>query len=420
MKPSNDIRLEVISAKRESKHLDFKKRFDPDQAKDWCEIIKDIVAMANSGGGIIIIGVNNDGSSAKENIAAVLKIDSAQITDKIAKYTDEQFDNFSMQETARKGHKIAVLQIGGVSVPMVFIQPGTYAIEGGKQTTAFSKGSIYFRHGAKSEPGNSKDLREVIERELKRVKKSWLGNIRKIVNAPPAYKAVMLPPEIKESDLKNAYPIKIVDDPNAPAYRKVWDESPYQSPQEIVIGALKSWKHDKTSYASESDIWTLYFNRKDVQLDEEKAECLLESAINRHAPFFYWAKLLSFDCLNSFIQRVATKGKYPAPNMVLKLAHAIGGKVGYELIDHVAKNCSYPSVKGVANVLKKTVESKNRLKKVYETKVKIETQPIDVEKVKMADLEKLMDDAIKTKNKTEIKRIDAILYGPELEAKRKN
>jgi len=410
----------AIEAKRESKHLDFKEKFDPKSSKDWCEIIKDIVAMANSGGGMIVIGVKNDGSPSQENIFAILNnLDPAHITDKIAKYTGEQFDNFSIQEANRNGYKIVVLQIGYATIPLVFIQPGTYDVGDGKQKAAFSQGSIYFRHGAKSEPGNSKDLRESVERELDRIKKSWLGNIRKVVSSPPAYKAVMLPPEVKESDLINAFPIRIVDDPNAPAYRKIWDDSPYQTPEEILTGALKSWRRDKTSYASESDLWTLYAHRKNLQLDEEKAECLLEGSINRHTPFFFWAKFLSFDHLHNFMLRIGKEGKYPAPNMSLKLAYAIGGRVGFELIDYIAQNCSYPSVKSVAKTLKKSVESKNRLKKVYGTKVKIEARSIDVEKAKKTDLEKLLNEAVNLKNKTEIKRIDALLYGPELELKRK-
>ncbi len=420
MKRGSQKSLEsAIEAKRESKYLDFKENFDPKSSRDWCEIIKDIVAMANSGGGAIIVGVKNDGSPSRDDISAVLHIDSAQITDKVAKYTGEQFDNFTLHAANRKGHEIAVLQLGSVSVPMVFIQPGTYDVGDGKQKTAFSHGSIYFRHGAKSEPGNSKDLRDSVERELERIKKSWLGNIRKMVSAPPTYKAVMLPPEVKESDLINAVPIRIVDDPNAPAYRKLWDNSPYQSSEEIVIGALKSWRRDKTSYASESDLWTLYVHRKSLHLDEEKAECLLECSINRHAPFFFWAKFLSFDHLHDFIQRIAKEGKHPAPNMVLKLGHAIGGRVGLELLDYVAQNCNYPSVKSVAKTLKKTVESKNRLKKVYGTKVKMETRYIDVERAKRVEIEGLMDEAIKLKNKSEIKRLDALLYGSEIEVKGK-
>jgi len=47
---------------KESKHTDFKGRFDTSKAEDWCEIVKDIVAMANSGGGSIVAGIDDDGT----------------------------------------------------------------------------------------------------------------------------------------------------------------------------------------------------------------------------------------------------------------------------------------------------------------------------------------------------------------------
>ena len=46
-----------------------------------------------------------------------------------------------------------------------------------KQKTAFSAGTVYFRHGAKSEPGTSEDLRASLERELDRIRSSWLDGI---------------------------------------------------------------------------------------------------------------------------------------------------------------------------------------------------------------------------------------------------
>lgn len=394
MKQENDKSLDrAISAKRESKYLDFKEKFDPNQAEDWCEIIKDIVAITNSGGGMIIIGVKNDGSPSKEDVSAVLRLDPAKITDKIAKYTGDQFGDFSIQEADRKGHKIAVLQTACVPVPMVFIQPGTYDVGERKQKTAFSRGSIYFRHGAKSEPGNSKDLREWVERELERIRKLWLVNIRKVVYAPTGYKVELLPPQ-------------------------VWDEAPYRSPQEMVVGIMKSWKRNKSSYASETDIWTLYASRNSLDLDEERAEALLESAINRHAPFFFWAKLLSSLRLKDFIKRIAKDGKYPAPNMAAKLAHAIGGKVGTELLDYIAKNCNYLSTKNRTDTLKKSVSHKNALKKVYGTKVKLKNQSIDIENKRKSELENILNGAIKENAKSEVKRLDAIVYGVDLQANR--
>lgn len=50
-----------LAAKRESKFVEFKESFDPKDSGDWCEIAKDIVAIANTGGGIILIGLSNVG-----------------------------------------------------------------------------------------------------------------------------------------------------------------------------------------------------------------------------------------------------------------------------------------------------------------------------------------------------------------------
>jgi hypothetical protein len=222
-------------AKRESKYIDFKEGFDINQSHDWCEIIKDIVAMANSGGGSILIGLKNDGTPSGWDTTQMLNIDSAKITDKIAKYTGEQFANFDISEIEKNGYRFVLMQVKAVSIPMVFIQPGTYDIGGGKQKTAFGKGTIYFRHGAKSEPGGSEDLKECINREIERIRKSWLGNIRKVVSAPTGYQVSVLPPEVIESELPRATPIRIVDDPTAPAYRKIDPDKTHPYRQKEVV-----------------------------------------------------------------------------------------------------------------------------------------------------------------------------------------
>lgn len=163
MKIENVTPDKAKNAKRESKYVEFKEKFDITQLQDWCEIIKDIVAMANSGGGCILTGVKNDGTPSEWNPTPVLNLDPAQITDKIAKYTGEQFADFDIHEVEKNGHRLVALRVHGIPIPMVFIQPGTYDIGDGKQKTAFGKGTIYFRHGAKSEPGSSKDLKECID-----------------------------------------------------------------------------------------------------------------------------------------------------------------------------------------------------------------------------------------------------------------
>ena len=139
----------IEAAENESAALDFKASFDPTAPQYWCELIKDIVAMANSGGGLIVIGVNDDGSPANTDLRPVMALDPATIVDKIKRYTDQQFAGFSLLSGSRRGYAVALLSVSSVPVPIVFTAPGTYDIGGGKQKTAFSKGTVYFRHGPK-------------------------------------------------------------------------------------------------------------------------------------------------------------------------------------------------------------------------------------------------------------------------------
>src|SRR5437867_2859452 len=116
------------AAKRESKYIDFKERFDPGSAGEWCELLKDFAAIANSGGGIIIVGLLNSGVPSGVNVRPVLDLDPASVTDKLFRYTGESHAGFEIHEAARQGKTLAVIAIEGVTVPMVFTKPGTYLV----------------------------------------------------------------------------------------------------------------------------------------------------------------------------------------------------------------------------------------------------------------------------------------------------
>jgi hypothetical protein len=217
--------------------LEFKDRFDPRSTGDWCELIKDIIAMANSGGGSIVVGANDDGTTSGHDISALLAIDIADFINKIHKYIEVQFSGFRVFPITRAGSLYAVLEIEGVRFPMVFSAPGTYETGvGGRQKTAFGKGTVYFRHGAKSEAGSSEDLRTALERELERVKSFWLEGITKVVQAPAGsevqiiQQAVSLMPANDETQK-----IRLTTEGDSPEFRVVDNDQlyPYRS-KELV------------------------------------------------------------------------------------------------------------------------------------------------------------------------------------------
>lgn len=229
------------NATTESRSIDFKSSFDPDSSADWCELIKDVVAIANSGGGSILIGLNDDGNSCGSAASAkVLDLDPAVITDKVAKYTATQFDAFVVTRAMRQRSKIAQMTIGCADPPMIFEKPGTYAVEGGKQQqkTAFGAGTLYVRHGAKSEPARYTDIVKLVERSIRRARKEWMSGVRKVAMAPPGSTVSILPPRVVQSSEPNAAPIRITANPKAPEYQLVDPDKTYPWRQKELLEEL--------------------------------------------------------------------------------------------------------------------------------------------------------------------------------------
>jgi hypothetical protein len=200
--------------------------------------------MANSGGGVIMIGLDNGGTPAGEDVSAVLGLDHASIVDKLRKYTGHPFGDVEIHEVVKDGTTVAAMQIAAVKVPMVFENVGTYEVSPGKQKTAFAKGTIYFRHGAKSEPGTTDDIRNVIERQLSAIRSDWLDGVRKVVTAPHGSSVAILSGDVRESGSPDATPVRFVDDPNAPGYRLISHDTTYPYRQKELIQVVNQMLPD--------------------------------------------------------------------------------------------------------------------------------------------------------------------------------
>jgi hypothetical protein len=223
-----------LSAQRETTSIEFKESFDVASAQEWCEVIKDVVAVANTGGGTIVFGLQDNGIPSGCDVSLVLSLDSAEITDKIHKYTNTQFADFTIQRCEKAGNILAALIVQETQIPLVFEKPGTYDIGGGKQRNAFSMGTIYFRHGPKSEPGNSDDLRNSFDRLLVTVRESWLKNVRQVVEAPLGSTVVTISPTSDPS----ALPVRMSNDPNAPIIGGISPDQTHPYRQKELIEAI--------------------------------------------------------------------------------------------------------------------------------------------------------------------------------------
>ncbi len=231
---------EALASECELDDLDFKQAFDPDAPGDWLQLIKDLVAMANSGGGMIIIGCLNNGQPVGVSMDLVPRLDPSVIGDKIHCYTGVHLGGTKVLTGQKSGKAVVLIQVPAAEYPIPFTKVGTYVLPDGKQKTAFNQGNLYFRHAAKSEPANADDLRRFVDQKLNDFKEFWLSGIRKVVEAPRDSVFAVLPSELKLTNSPAAIPIRVTADSAAKALSAPMVDVTHPYRQKEVIEAFNN------------------------------------------------------------------------------------------------------------------------------------------------------------------------------------
>lgn len=191
MKDKGELLNKAIRLSKETSDIEFKETVNPKDLRDHLKLVKSMVAMANSGGGIILLGVDDNGNPVAGFDADALlnQLEPAKIADQVEKYAKAQI-GFEITRFTKGGKEVVAIVVEPSEMPIVFAKTGECGV-GPDRETIFQQGTIYFRRGARSVPGDSEMLRQWIERRLKeereRLKKErekLLENIRAVIQAP--------------------------------------------------------------------------------------------------------------------------------------------------------------------------------------------------------------------------------------------
>lgn len=198
--------------------------FDPASQRDWCELIRDLVAAANSGGGTLLVHNRPNRWPLGSPPRILTSLTTQVLIQRIREFTGSAFANVVAQPVERQDVHAVRIAVGPTLLPIGFTKNGTYLEPGepARQVDVFPAGSFYFRHGDRSEPATEADLRVFFERLLRRVRRQWLRGIRNVVGTPTEtlLQSGISPgrdlpiPTHHRSELQ---PVRIVEDPNAPA-----------------------------------------------------------------------------------------------------------------------------------------------------------------------------------------------------------
>ena len=185
---------------------------------DYVELVRDLAAMANSGGGVIVL----DG---------VAGVDEELLHEQLSQYAEPEFEGFEVEPLRRDGRPSTAVVVEGVrNAPLVFTRVGRI----GADHVAFVRGGLYFRHGAKSEAATGEDVRDFIRRQLDATRTQWLANIRQVMHAPDGAEVAVIETAERDDEGRPTL-IRLTTDPHAPLYGQVDPDQSHPYRQKEVI-----------------------------------------------------------------------------------------------------------------------------------------------------------------------------------------
>jgi hypothetical protein len=252
----------------EVRNQDYKLMFDQSDEKAKVDLVKNLVAMANAGGGQVVYGRDETRTPGVDQ-SACTTLDSARIADLIERYTSlAPFHVSHNIEDLGGGRFIVTLTIDAALYPIVMARTGDWkGMTSGKDKPLFLAGDVWTRHSTKTERVNYDDLRQWFERVRQEERERLLSRITSVVNLPEGAE------------------IQVVSS----------QQQPIDSPQRLLEYAAMRHEYDPSHLLTSSDLAHIFVNRGGLtQLSRAQIGLLISSALRR-PPTLYWWLLLAED-----------------------------------------------------------------------------------------------------------------------------
>ena len=180
----------AAAAKRDSKTVALRRMVDSASAEFRCALVRDAVALANSGGGAVVFVESAGRTPSPAMLRAWIK-----------EYAGVDFRGVAAAGLPATDGERSALLISPADAPLVFAKAGVFTGGEGREQTAFAAGTVYFRHRGRSEPATNVDLVAWRDRALSAARKEWSAGIRKVIRAPAGSTISVVSPDIADVHL---------------------------------------------------------------------------------------------------------------------------------------------------------------------------------------------------------------------------
>ncbi len=243
----------------EGKNMDLKLHFDPADARARTNLVKDIVALANSGGGELIFG-RDEVSTVGLSPDVVKQMDSAKLLDLVEKFVQKGLIHIRHDVQQLEGEKaLLTITVEPADYPLVMKKDGTWAGMGGARPL-FHRGDIWVRHGSKTERLAQSDMRRFLDDAFQR-------GLDQVLSAAQI--------------VKRAGPTSSLE------FRADTGEV-IRAPEDILNLALSRRSLDLPYLLSGEELMWLFTLRDTFRPTADQLEVIIESALRRPPTLYWW------------------------------------------------------------------------------------------------------------------------------------
>ncbi|MFC5972399.1 helix-turn-helix domain-containing protein [Halomarina salina] len=159
--PSKENLPRLLRQDKEYDYLEFKREW-PHKSK----LAKHILAFSNSGGGIIVVGVDEDDNGTPEPVGVEDSWDEAKFGNKVENFIPDAAREFYALRQYTYSSSIYEDDVAGFTFQVVLIEgadsSGPLVATG--SSTHIDEGAIYVRRNSKSENANYDELQSILHR----------------------------------------------------------------------------------------------------------------------------------------------------------------------------------------------------------------------------------------------------------------
>jgi len=200
---SDTIIERILSSGYECENLDFKEVVDFSNRRSLLDLAKDLIAMANTRGGHIVVGVSDDGR--RIGVPHTLTTDPAVLADKVNAFCSPRLKLYYREYFKTIGSarlKFLIIYVERSETPIVIARDGNYQYRG-KTLQVFRRGDIIVRKGAKSERADEEDVRRLVEEAVLRPER-----MIRSARLMQVFRAAVSPDRVTEELVGNLFPIE--------------------------------------------------------------------------------------------------------------------------------------------------------------------------------------------------------------------